>query len=60
MATFLAKYNGRCAAGDAIEVGEEVTYLDDDLMHSNCARDVARNEAQSEQWVGSDDESMGF
>ena len=60
MAEFAAKYPGVCAAGDDIKVGEELTYLDDDLMHTDCARNVAREERNAERFTGTTDEEMGF
>lgn len=35
---FRAKYGGRCAAecGEAIEVGDEVKYVDDQVVHLSC------------------------
>ena len=60
MASFPAKYRGRCAAGDEIQVGEDVRYLDEDQMHVNCANDVERQEAQAAQWTGTTDEEMGY
>lgn len=39
--SFIAKYDGRCASDEcnsgAIERGDEVEYLDDELMHVGCA-----------------------
>lgn len=42
-ATFEAKYNGRCAAdcGWPIQEGEQVAYVDDQLVHADCARDAS-------------------
>lgn len=39
--TFKAKYRGYCSAdcGDPIEEGDEVEYVDDELMHHHCALD---------------------
>jgi hypothetical protein len=36
--TFTARYRGRCAAscGSAIEPGDEVVYVDDELVHAGC------------------------
>jgi len=48
--SFEAKYPGRCAAescnyGDArIEVGDEIEYVDDELMHTTCAARGRRGE----------------
>jgi len=38
--TFPAKYPGECAAGcgDRIGVDDEVTYVDDQLVHADCAK----------------------
>ncbi len=38
MKTFRARYPGRCAAdcGTRIEVGDEVVYLDDVVIHADC------------------------
>jgi hypothetical protein len=35
--TFEAKYAGRCAAGDPIRPGDEVAYVDEQLVHATCA-----------------------
>lgn len=39
--SFTARYDGHCASEDctsgAIERGDEVEYLDDELIHSGCA-----------------------
>jgi hypothetical protein len=35
--TFEARYSGRCAAGDPIEPGDEVAYVDEQLVHADCA-----------------------
>jgi hypothetical protein len=35
--TFEARYAGRCAAGDPIEPGDEVAYVDEQLVHADCA-----------------------
>jgi hypothetical protein len=35
--TFEARYPGRCAAGDPIEPGDEVAYVDEQLVHADCA-----------------------
>lgn len=36
-AEFPAKYSGRCAAGDAIQVGDLVCYTsDDEVVHAEC------------------------
>lgn len=39
--SFEARYEGHCAAGclDPIEAGDTVTYVDDKLVHADCARD---------------------
>lgn len=36
---FLARYPGECAAGcgDRIGVGDKVVYVDDQLVHADCA-----------------------
>lgn len=38
MSAFQARYVGRCAAacGQAINVGDEVVYVDDELVHVEC------------------------
>lgn len=38
MGTFPARYKGPCAAdcGSLIEPGEDVRYLDDELVHADC------------------------
>lgn len=38
MSTFKAKYEGRCAAdcGRSIEAGDDVVYVDDELVHEDC------------------------
>lgn len=40
---FVAEFRGRCEAdcGTPVAEGDQVVYLDDDLMHEACARDVA-------------------
>jgi len=37
--TFPARFPGRCAAdcGERIAEGDEVTYVDDQLVHAECA-----------------------
>lgn len=41
MMTFTARYPGQCLmCFDAIEPGDEVTYVDDELMHDLCAPDT--------------------
>jgi hypothetical protein len=37
--TFAARYPGACAAecGERVTPGDEVTYVDDELMHAECA-----------------------
>lgn len=39
--TFTARYDGHCASEDCthgtIERGDEVEYVDDELMHTGCA-----------------------
>ncbi|CQD03688.1 hypothetical protein BN000_00622 [Mycobacterium europaeum] len=47
MSTFTAKYGGRCNSGDCdygdhISPGDEVEYVDDDLMHTACASRARR------------------
>lgn len=39
MKTFRVKYPGRCAAdcGSVIEPGDDVTYVEDELVHVECA-----------------------
>lgn len=36
--TFRAKYDGECAneCGERIHVGDEVEYVENELMHANC------------------------
>lgn len=38
MSAFEAQYHGRCAAecGSAIEPGDEVVYVNDELVHVEC------------------------
>jgi hypothetical protein len=42
--TFAARYPGRCPAGDPIEPGDEVTYVDEQLAHAVCAENEQRAE----------------
>lgn len=37
--SFTARYPGRCAAecGESIEPGDDVTFVDDRLVHADCA-----------------------
>ena len=47
MTTFPARFDGRCASddcdyGDQISPGDEVEYVDDDLMHTACASRARR------------------
>jgi hypothetical protein len=46
---FIAKYDSRCASEDCttgrIERGDEIEYLDDELMHSSCASHEKRSTA---------------
>lgn len=38
MKTFTAHYRGKCIEClEGIEVGDELTYVDGDLMHAECA-----------------------
>jgi hypothetical protein len=39
---FVARYRGECAdCGDRIEPGQQVTYVDDELTHADCADGTA-------------------
>lgn len=40
MSAFEARYAGPCAAGDRIEPGDQVVYVNDDLVHIGCEGDV--------------------
>ncbi len=47
MTTFPARFDGHCASddcdyGDQISPGDEVEYVDDDLMHKACASRARR------------------
>lgn len=44
MSTFKAKYGGRCAAecGEQIRPGDDVVYVDDELVHLDCEAQALR------------------
>lgn len=46
---FEARYGGPCAAdcGQRIEPGEDVTYVDDELLHADCAERDAEVDRRS-------------
>lgn len=43
MSSFRAAYRGACSEGDQIAIGDEVTYVDDQLTHIDCAEQHARS-----------------
>jgi len=45
--SFEAQYEGRCAAGDQVEPGDVVEYLDDRLVHSECVAIVRERDRAS-------------
>ena len=53
---FSAKYNGKCAVGDTIEVGDEVEYVEGELVHTSCAE---RLPGQT-KFQGTSTEEMGY
>jgi hypothetical protein len=44
---FVAQFHGHCAGdcGDPIRIGDEVRYLADELMHDECAGQIAARPA---------------
>jgi hypothetical protein len=40
MSAFTAQYHGPCAAGDRIEPGDQVVYVNDELVHLDCEREA--------------------
>lgn len=43
---FDARFDGWCAAGDAICAGEAVCYVGDELMHEDCALEDEQEQGQ--------------
>lgn len=56
---FLAKYAGRCAAGDSIEPGDELEYVDDVLVHVGCKPREDTDDKPS-KFQGTSLEEMGY
>lgn len=47
--TFEAKYAGRCdACSNKIHVGDDVVYVDDELVHADCEGRALRGEKKVE------------
>lgn len=55
---FPAKFSGRCGNGDRIEPGDQVEYVDDILVHTECTDQSP--EEKTTQFQGTSLEEMGY